>query len=370
MPHGYARSVRVGLVSPYSLSLPGGVQGQVLGLAQALRGLGHDVRVLGPCDGAPPEVGIIPLGNSIPTAANGSMAPVAPDPSNALRTIAALRNEQFDVVHLHEPIAPGCTVTTLVCSSAPMVGTFHAAGTSAAYRWLAPLTCWLARRLTIRCVVSEDARQLAACSLGGDYEMLHNGIDVERFAKAEPWPTDGPTVLFLSRHESRKGLDILVEALPHLPARARIWVASDGPDTSRLKAATSGDDRVEWLGRIDEGEKIRRLRGAHVLCAPSLRGESFGMILLEAMAAETPIVASDLPGYRNVIGEGDPAAILVTPGDARALGSALRRVLGEPDLAASLAAAGAARAAVFSMDRLAERYVALYESAIQRSRPV
>ena len=362
--------VRVGLVSPYSLSLPGGVQGQVLGLAKALRGMGHQVRVLGPCDGAPPEVGIIPLGYSVPTAANGSMAPIAAHPAGALRTIAALRDEHFDVVHLHEPIAPGCTLTALVVTSAPTVGTFHAAGASAAYRWLTPLTCWLARRLTVRCAVSEDARNLAARSLGGEYRLLNNGIDVDRFAKANPWPTEGPTVLFLSRHESRKGLDVLVDALPLLPGHARIWVASDGPDTARLKAATAGDDRVEWLGRIDEEEKIRRLRGAHVLCAPSLRGESFGMILLEAMAAETPIVASDLPGYRNVIGDRDPAALLVPPGDAAALGAALRRVLEEPDLAAALSAAGDARATVFSMDHLAERYLSLYRTAMERPGPV
>jgi phosphatidyl-myo-inositol alpha-mannosyltransferase len=366
----YAPPVRVGLVSPYSLSLPGGVQGQVLGLARALRGQGHQVRVLGPCDGAPPEVGITPLGSSIPTAANGSMAPVAPDPSNALRTIAALRDEHFDIIHLHEPIAPGCTVTTLVCANAPMVGTFHAAGTSASYRWLAPFLRPLAARLTIRCAVSEDARELAQDGLGGQYVLLHNGIDVERFTKATPWPTEGPTVLFLSRHEERKGLDVLVAALPLLPEHARVWIASDGPDTARLKAAAAGDARVEWLGRIDEGEKIRRLRGATVLCAPSLRGESFGMILLVAMAAETPIVASDLPGYRKVIGEGEPAALLVPPGDAGALGAALRRVLEDPSLAATLAAAGDIRAATFSMDRLAARYVELYRSAISRGAPV
>ncbi|MDQ3898748.1 MAG: glycosyltransferase family 4 protein [Actinomycetota bacterium] len=362
--------MRVGLVSPYSLSLPGGVQGQVLGLARALRSQGHQVRVLGPCDGAPPEVGITPLGKSVPTAANGSMAPIAPDPSNALRTISALRDEHFDIVHLHEPVAPGCTVTTLVCSSAPMVGTFHAAGTSAAYRWLAPLTRWLANRLTTRCAVSEDACELAARHLGGEYVLLHNGIDVERFTKATPWPTEGPTVLFLSRHEERKGLDVLIAALPRLPAHARVWVASDGPDTDRLQAAAAGDRRVEWLGRIDEQEKIRRLRGADVLCAPSLRGESFGMILLEAMAAETPIVASDLPGYRKVVGDDEDAALLVPPGDAAALGAALGVVLEDPDLAASLAAAGDARAATFSMDRLAERYVDLYRSAISGDAPV
>jgi phosphatidylinositol alpha-mannosyltransferase len=185
-----------------------------------------------------------------------------------------------------------------------------------------------------------------------------------------PWPAEGPTVLFLSRHEERKGLDVLIRALPALPAHARVWVASDGPDTERLMAAAAGDRRVEWLGRIDEAEKIRRLRGASVLCAPSLRGESFGMILLEAMAAETPIVASDLPGYRNVIGEGEPAALLVPPGDAPALGGALRRVLEDRGLAASLAAAGAVRAATFSMEGLAEHYVDLYRSAISGVAPV
>jgi len=363
--------VRVGLVSPYSLSLPGGVQGQVLALARALRRSGHQVRVLGPCDGAPPEVGITPLGSSIPTAANGSMAPVAPDPSNALRTIHALRDEDFDVVHLHEPIAPGCTVTALVCAGAPLVGTFHAAGTSAAYRWLAPLTRWLAGRLSVRCAVSEDARDMAADHLGGDYLLLHNGIDVERFAKATPWPKQGPTVLFLSRHEERKGLDVLIDALVTLPADARVWVASDGPDTARLQAAASGDARVEWLGRINEEEKLRRLRGADVLCAPSLRGESFGMILLEAMAAGTPIVASDLPGYRKVIGTreatggADLPGLLVPPGNPVALGSALRLVLDDPALAVSLAAAGDTRASRFSMDGLAADYVEIYRSAIE-----
>jgi len=158
--------------------------------------------------------------------------------------------------------------------------------------------------------------------------------------------------------------------LPALADDARVWVASDGPDTERLTRAAAGDRRVEWLGRIDEQEKIRRLRGAHVLCAPSLRGESFGMILLEAMAADTPIVASDLPGYRKVVGDGEPAALLVPPGDAGALGVALRKVLDDPGLGASLATAGSLRAATFAMDRLAERYVELYRSAIAGVAPI
>jgi len=354
----------VAVVSPYSLSLPGGVQGQVLALARALRGLGHTVRVLGPCDGPPPEPGVTPLGSSVPTSANGSVAPIAPDPSCALRTIAALRTERFDVVHLHEPLAPGPALTSLVLAPSPIVGTFHAAGASAAYRWLRPLTCWLAQRLTVRCAVSEDARSLAAAALGGEYVMVNNGIEVEAFAKATPWPTDGPTVLFVSRHESRKGLEVLLAALDRLPSDVRLWVASDGPDTPRLKAATAGDPRVEWLGRVDDEEKARRLRGADVLCAPSLHGESFGMVLLEGMAAQTPVVASDIPGYRRVAGRGPgEAALLVRPGDAAALAGALERVLSDAATARTLVAAGEARALEFSMDRLAERYVDLYARA-------
>jgi phosphatidylinositol alpha-mannosyltransferase len=363
--------VRIGLVCPYSLTIPGGVQAQVLGLARALREKGHPTRVLAPCDGPPPDAWVTPLGNSIPTAANGSVAPLAPDLSAQLRLIRAARDEDFDVINVHEPLGPGVCITTCVVKPAPLVGTFHAAGVSGAYKSLGPLVRWLAGRLALRCAVSDDAELLARTYLGGTYERVFNGIEVPAFAGADPTPTDGhPTVLFIGRHEERKGLDVLIDALPALPAHARVWIASDGPDTPRLKAAAAGDERVEWLGRIDEGEKIRRLRGASVLCAPSLRGESFGMILLEAMAAETPIVASDLPGYRNVIGEGEPAALLVPPGDPAALGSALRRVIEEPALAASLAAAGDLRATTFSMDRLAERYIELYRSAIARVAPV
>lgn len=358
--------MRVGLVCPYSLSLPGGVQGQVLGLARALRGQGHEARVLGPCDGPPPEVGVIPLGNTVAALANGSVAPLAPDFPCVLRTIRALGDEGFDVLHLHEPLAPGPTLTGVTVSSGPLVGTFHAAGSSAAYRWLRPLTRHLGRRLHLRCAVSEDARDMAVRALGGEYVLVGNGIDVERYAKATPWPTDSPTIAFLSRHEARKGLDVLLAALAHLPRDVRIWVASDGPETRRLQSEVAGDPRVEWLGRLTEEEKAQRLRGADVLCAPSLRGESFGMVLLEGMAARTPIVASDLPGYRNVARHAREA-LLVPPGDPEALGHALTRVLTESSTAATLVVGGEARAATFSMDRLAERYVSLYETARARA---
>ena len=171
------------MVSPYSLTLPGGVQGQTLGLARSLRELGHEVRVLGPCDGPPPDPGVTPLGVSIPTPANGSMAPIAPDPSAQLRTIRALRDERFDVVHLHEPLAPGVTQTALLFKSQPLVGTFHAAGESAGYRWLNPIVRWLAAKLDLRCAVSADAMAMARRAVGGDYELVFNGVELEPYAK-------------------------------------------------------------------------------------------------------------------------------------------------------------------------------------------
>jgi len=192
---------------------------------------------------------------------------------------------------------------------------------------------------------------------------MHNGIEIERFSKATPWPTTGRTIFFVGRHEPRKGLAVLLEALNRLPSDLRVWVGGDGPETEALKEQWGDDPRVEWLGRLDDDQVASRLRGADVFCAPSLHGESFGVVLLEAMAAQTPIVASDLPGYRNVARAGHDA-LLVSPGDAGALAAALIDVLEHPTLAESLVASGESRAAKFSMDLLAERYLDLYERAL------
>lgn len=355
--------MRIGVVCPYSVTIPGGVQGQVLALARTLRHLGHDTRVLAPCDGPPPDAGVTPLGNSLPTAANGSVAPIAPDVPAQLRTIRALRDEGFDVVHLHEPLCPGPTQTALLFKSQPLIGTFHAAGSSAGYRWLNPLVRWGADKLDLRCAVSQDARDMAYRALGGVYHVVFNGVEVDVFRKADPWPTEAPTILFLGRHEPRKGLAVLLDAMADLPRDVRLWIASDGPETAALRAKAAGDPRIEWLGRIDDAEKARRLRGADVFCAPSLRGESFGVVLLEAMASDTAVVASDLPGYANVARSGRDA-LLVPPGDAKALANALRRTLADRSLREQLVASGEARAEEFSMDRLAEVYLELYRSLL------
>jgi phosphatidylinositol alpha-mannosyltransferase len=361
--------MRIGLICPYSLTIPGGVQGQVLGLARALRRFGHDARVLGPCDGPPPDAGVTPLGNSLPTAANGSIAPIAPDVPAQLRTIRALRDEAFDVVHLHEPMCPGPTQTALLFKSQPLVGTFHAAGGSAAYRWLEPLVRWGAERLDIRCAVSDDAEAMARETLGGEYERVFNGVEVDAFAKADPFPTDGPTIFFLGRHEPRKGLRVLLDALARLPTNVRLWIGSDGPETAELRAGVAGDPRIQWLGRISDHERARRLRGADVFCAPSLGGESFGVVLLEAMAAGTAVVASDLSGYSKVA-RADRDALLVPPGEPVALADALARVLQERSLRDRLVASGEVRASEFSMERLAEVYLRMYREVAAEPRSI
>ncbi|MFZ6002801.1 MAG: glycosyltransferase family 4 protein [Actinomycetota bacterium] len=353
--------MRIGLICPYSLTIPGGVQGQVLGLARSLRLLGHDVRVLGPCDGPPPDSGVTPLGRSVPTAANGSVAPLAPDPSAQLRTIRALRDEDFEVVHLHEPIAPGPTMTALLFASPPLVGTFHAAGESAAYKYLGWGLRRMARRLDHRVAVSPDAESLARSALGGEYQLLFNGIEVERFASGPAHPVEGPTIFFLGRHEPRKGLDVLLNALVDMPSDVRLWVGGDGPQTAELRARHGHDRRIEWLGRISDDERAARMRGCTVYCSPSVRGESFGMVLLEAMAAGCALVASDLDGHRNVATDGQDA-LLVPVGDAEALAKALRRVLDDAGLRSELIEGGRRRADALSMTRLAENYTEIYHA--------
>ena len=363
--------MRVGLVCPYSLTIPGGVQNQVMGLAGSLRRRGFEARVLAPCDGVPPAGFVTPVGASVQNPSNGSIAPIAPDPAAQLRTIRALWDERFDVIHLHEPFVPGPTLTALLLKPAPLVGTFHAAGSQPAYKVLPPIVRWAASRLDVRVAVSADALSLVEPYCDSPFTVLFNGIEADRFAAADPWPTDGPTVFFLGRHEPRKGLDVLLRALPSLPPEVRFWIGGEGEDTAELRRRHP-DPRIEWLGRVDDAERDRRIAGADLFCAPSLGGESFGIILLEAMAAGTPVVASDNPGYANVVSgrrpHGDlpsePVAVLVTPGDPQALGSAITKLLGDPDAAQRLRDRGADHAAHFDLERLCDHYVEIYRAVV------
>jgi phosphatidylinositol alpha-mannosyltransferase len=335
-----------------------------------LRQRGASATVLGPCDGPPPETGVISVGRSVSLAANGSVAPLALDPPAIRRTLEVLAALRPDVLHLHEPLVPGPALAALLAGSVPVVGTFHASGRVPAYVWLRPAVRAVARRIGLRTAVSPEARALAERWLGGACHVLPNGVEVERFAKADPWPppdTPGGTgraILFVGRHEPRKGLEVLLRAFAGLDRDAVLWVAGEGPHTTAL--AASAPPNVEWLGRISDGELASRLRTAAVFCAPSLHGESFGVVLLEAMAAGTPVLASDIAGYRDVARH-EREAVLVPGGDVAALTDGLRRVLDDAGLAARLVEAGAARASGFSMERLAARYGDLYETLLART---
>ena len=353
------------MICPYSLSVPGGVQHQVLSLADSLLDRGHDVRVLAPCDGPPPVAHVTPLGDSLPTSANGSVAPLAPDVSSALRTIRALRDERFDVVHLHEPLAPGPTLTALTLHSQPTVGTFHAAGRSSSYRYLGPVLRRLLNRLDMSVAVSADAADLVREHLHFTVDhVLFNGVRIADHISSEA-PGNRQGLVFIGRHEERKGLHVLIDAMRMLEQRAlrpALHIVGDGPATRDLRAATASMDWIRWRGRLNDVERDAAIETSHVLVAPSLGGESFGIVLAEAMAHGAAVVASDLPGYRNVATHHSDA-ILVPPGDAAALADALEQVTTDDALRQRLVIAGRRRAAELSMDRLSEAYEQLYDRA-------
>ena len=365
--------MRVAMLCPYSLSRPGGVQGQAAGLTAALVDAGHDAVLLAPSDGpvslpGVPAERVVRVGRTVGLRANGSVAPIALSPAAMARAVRAVRHGGFDVLHLHEPLVPGPPAACLVACALPKVGTFHRAGASLAYRLVAPLAHAGAARLAARCAVSPEARDTAASVAGGEYEIIGNGVDLARFAAAKPWPTDGPTVLFVGRHEPRKGLDVLLGALRRMPAATRpaAWVVGEGPDTARLRADASDLACVAWLGRVGDDELTARLAGADVLCAPSRGGESFGIVLLEAMAARTAVVASDIPGYAAVAGE---HAVLVQPGDEEALAAALGSVGADATTHTGRCAPEALEAArehasQWDMRLVAARYVDVYRQVI------
>jgi phosphatidyl-myo-inositol alpha-mannosyltransferase len=375
--------MKIAMLSPYSLSRPGGVQGQVLGLARALRGLGHHVTVVGPDEygthelagrGEGPAVlgagiedlDVFVMGGPTGVRSNGSVAPVTVSPIAAVRAERFVRHGGFDVLHVHEPLAPVAGYGFVLSRSVPMVGTYHRAGVSRWVPLLKPLVYLVGQRLQVRVAVSEAARDTAMRSSKGEYEVLYNGVDMERFARVAPVPSDRPTVLFLGRHETRKGLSVLLDAFALLERPAVLWVAGDGPQSEVQHRRHPESDSVKWLGTLNEDEVTARLLGADVLCAPSLRGESFGMVVLEGMAARCAVVASDLPGYRSAAGG---HAVLVPPGDvgalSRALGVALADVVEKSGRSSPEALKAAeVHADGWSMTSLAAHYVDAYKRAI------
>ncbi len=369
--------LRVAMVCPYDLSRPGGVQGQAIGLARALRRLGHEVVVVAPDDRPPGWATghVYVAGRSVGVHSNGSVAPVSVSPRAAKRAVDAVREWGADVVHLHEPLAPTLGYGFLLARRWPVVGTFHRSGVPHAAALAAPIARRACSRVDVRTAVSDVARHSAAALCGGDHdcEVLFNGVELSRFTRARPVEVAAdaaPRILFLGRHEHRKGLGVLLEAFSGLTsawsggstrrAAPELWVAGEGPESDRLRARHPASRSVRWLGVVSDEEVADRLAGATVLCAPSLGGESFGVVLLEAMAARCRVVASDIPGYREAAAG---HATLVPPGDVPALRAALAAALCDSRDDDALDRA-ADHAAGWSMDHLARRYADAYRRAL------
>jgi phosphatidylinositol alpha-mannosyltransferase len=328
------------------------------------------VAVLAPAEGAGTPEGLdagaldgavfLKVGAGIAVSVNGSRAPVSPWPATMARTRAALRRFAPEVVHVHEPFVPGPSLGAVVLGPRPIVATFHRSGADAAYRVYGHLAGAWSRRLDATFAVSEEARATARAAIGrlsGRVEIIENGVEVRRLASVAPWPSTGPTVVFVGRIEPRKGLEVLLSAFASLPASTRLWVVGDGPESGLLRSRYGSDPRIEWLGPLGDEERAARVAGAEVFVAPSLGGESFGVVLLEAMAAGTAVVASDLPGYRLAAGG---AARLVPPGDPVALGEAVRSVLLDDAARAALEVEGRMRASACDMVTVADSYRAAY----------
>jgi phosphatidyl-myo-inositol alpha-mannosyltransferase len=365
--------VRIGLVCPYSWEVPGGVQAHVRDLAEALLAMGHRVSVLAPADDdtpLPPYV--VGAGRAVPVRYNGSVARLQFGPVSATRVRRWLRDGEFEVLHVHEPVAPSLSLLAVMQARGPIVATFHTSTTrsrslSAAQAMLQPFL----ERIRGRIAVSAAARQVQVEHLGGDAVEIPNGVAVAHYAGAQPlpgYPRAGGTVGFIGRYdEPRKGMPVLLDALATLAPRRpglRLLVAGRGDAgdlLGDLPPALAG--RVDLLGQVSEADKARMLRSVDVYCAPNLGGESFGIILLEAMAAGAPIAASDLDAFRRVLDDGRAGTLFPT-GDAAALARALAGLLDDPARQQALVAAGAEVVAPYDWPVVARQVLDVYETVI------
>ena len=357
--------MRILLACPYAWDSPGGVQVHVRELGERLRSRDHEVLALGPGSTTPAEPWILAVGRPIPLRYNKSVAPICPSAASSRRTREAMRRFRPDVVHAHEPLVPSTSLFALLASDAPVVATFHSGATrSLLFDIAAPALRRVARRIAVRVAVSRTAESFASTRIGGDYRIVPNGVPVERFEGAEPARLPGGRrLLFVGRLDRRKGFPVAVRAFGRLAEEfADLWlvVAGDGPEREALAALPAEiRARVHMAGRLDNRDLPPLHAAADVFLAPSLGGESFGVVLVEAMAAGVPVVASRTAGYDEVVRDGVDG-LLVAPGDPSAAAEAVRRLLRDPDLAERLAAAGRDRARTFSWDLVTDRLEAIY----------
>jgi phosphatidylinositol alpha-mannosyltransferase len=371
--------MRIGIVSPYSFDTPGGVQNHVHDLAETLIGLGHYVNVLAPAadDEELPRY-VTPAGRSVPVRYNGSVARVSFGPISATRVRRWLTTGRFDVLHVHEPIIPSLSMLAVLSARGPVVATFHTATTRSRTMAAAQgLLQIVLEKITARIAVSALARRVQVEHLGGDAVEIPNGVVVERFAGAEPfegWPGSdaedgGGAIGFLGRFtEERKGFPVLADAFVTLAAerpRLRLLVAGPGERDELFEMLPEAvHDRVTFLGKVSEADKARMLASVDIYAAPNTHGESFGMILTEALAAGTPIVASDLDAFRRVL-DGGRAGLLFPTADVEALTKALRDLLDDPERRAGYATEAARVVTAYDWTTVAQRVIEVYALAIE-----
>jgi phosphatidylinositol alpha-mannosyltransferase len=362
--------MRIGMVCPYSFDVPGGVQSHVLQLAEVMRARGQNVSVLAPSSPhvALPEY-VVSAGRAVPIPYNGSVARLQFSPAVHGRVRRWLADGDFDVLHLHEPNAPSLSMWALRVAEGPIVATFHTSTTKsltlAVFQGV--LRPWH-EKIVGRIAVSDLARRWQMEALGSDAVEIPNGVDVASFASApllDGYPRPGKTVLFLGRFdEPRKGMAVLLDALPRLveqfPGVQVLVVGRGDQDELRSKAGGLGG-HLRFLGQVDDAAKASALRSADVYCAPHTGGESFGIVLVEAMAAGTPVVASDLHAFRRVLRDGD-AGRLVPVEDGAALAAGLVAVLENDQLAKRFVAAGADAVRRYDWSVVANQIMQVYET--------
>ncbi len=373
--------LKIAVVAPYEFPYPGGVTEHINNLSQTLQRHGHEVHIIAPCsEDADLADNVIPATTHIvrfPFA--GSMARISLSPRVYNRVKPILEEHQFDVIHLQEPLTPTLPWAVLLHSTSVNVGTFHAyRETSLAYATWRILLEHFADKLHGRIAVSEVARDFAARYFPGDYRVIPNGINVHEFADPNIEPIerfhDGrPNILFVGRLEKRKGFEHLLDAYailkPRVPdARLIVVGAFDKEDKEPYVkyVRERGIRDVRFVGYAPAGHLARYYKTCAVCCMPSTGAESFGIVLLEAMASGKPIVATNIPGYRSVLQDG-VQGLLVPPEDEQALASALERILLNPALARKMGEAGSQRAREFSWDKVTQRIVEYYRELLQNS---
>ena len=363
--------MNVAIVSPYSWAHPGGVNNHVQGLAAQMVRRGHRVTVIAPDRGSDtPGVLYESAGRSVPIPANGSIARVAVLPGAGRRVGTTLRKGEFDVVHVHEPFVPLAATAAVRAAPCRVVATFHSAGEGRPVMYNIARACYrgVDRRIDCRIAVSPSARSLVSHYFPGRYEIVPNGVDLERFTpgleRPREFPPGGPVVLFVGRNEPRKGLDILLEAfgrvLRDVPG-CRLMLVGSGLDSPELLRGVDEDVRVRITatGFVSNSDLPAFYAAADLFCAPALGGESFGVILLEAMASGTPVLASDIPGYSDVVSSAG-GGILFETGNAGKLAQSLTELIADKRLRGELADAGLAGVKKFSWELLATRLEQLY----------